>query len=194
MTLPVEALDNLAVMPVDWSGLPRQYLNFGELEIIVALMRSVLPRIVVEIGLAHGRTSLALLRELPGIRRYIGIDTELGYRPKLDSQRWERGADPGHLAMRDVRFERILRPRGSLDLTAADLPICDAVFIDGDHSSEAVRHDSDLARDVVCPGGIIIWHDAGNECVEVRSVLEHDRRLGYDIRVIDQTWLAYERR
>jgi hypothetical protein len=68
------------------------------------------------------------------------------------------------------------------------------VFIDGDHSSEVVRHDTDLARAIVEPNGMIIWHDVGNETVEVTRVLELDRHHGHDIRHIENTFLAFERR
>lgn len=181
-------------LPVNWAGLPLTYLNVGELEIIVALVRSAQPGIVVEIGLAAGRTAKALLRELPDITRYIGIDTAPDYVPKLNSQLTERSPEPGYLAMDDSRFERWLRPRGSLDVTPEEFPPVDAMFIDGDHSSEVVRADSDLARLIVKPGGIIIWHDAQNSAVEVRRILELDHRHGHDIRHVRGTWLAYERR
>jgi predicted O-methyltransferase YrrM len=96
--------------------------------------------------------------------------------------------------MADSRFDRWLLPNGSLDLVADDFPNVDVVFIDGDHSAEAVRHDSDLARQIVAPGGVIIWHDAHNDGVEVRQVLELDRHRGCDIRHVEGTWLAFERR
>lgn len=191
MTLPV--VPRPIVQPIDWRDLPRTYLNHGELEIIVALVWSA--SVIVEIGLAQGRTAKAILRTLPQVQQYIGIDTGPRYRTKLVGQWGERGEDPGHLAMDDPRFNRWLLPRGSLDLHPADFPmVVDAMFIDGDHSSEAVRHDSDLARSVVAAGGLIIWHDYRNDGVEVTRVLEEDYRRGHQIRHIENTWLAFERR
>lgn len=184
----------LPVQPINWDGLPRTYLNAGELEIIVALIRQTHAQTVVEIGLAQGRTAKAILREVPHVKRYIGIDTDPNYRTKLASQWTERAASPGHLALDDPRFDRWLLPRGSLDLTIDDFPPVDAVFIDGDHSSEVVRHDTDLARAIVRPGGIVIWHDCHNDGVEVTRVLELDSRHGHDIRHIEGTWLAFEKR
>jgi predicted O-methyltransferase YrrM len=196
--LPTIPISNLPVgpMPVDWQDLPPTYLNFGELEIIVALMRAAARQdIIVEIGLAEGRTAKAILRELPHVQKYIGIDTsDAGYQPKLRSQWTERSPSPGFLALNEPRFDRWLLPRGSLDLTADDFPPVDAVFIDGDHSSEVVRHDSDLARAIVREGGIVIWHDYHNGGVEVTRVLEYDRAHGFDIQHIENTWLAFERR
>jgi predicted O-methyltransferase YrrM len=196
LTLPTISAHELPVqvMPVCWDGLPREYLNEGELEIIVALIRSVMPRTVVEIGLAAGRTAKAILREMPELHRYIGVDCDPHYRTKIASQWTERGPNPGHLAMDDPRFDRWILPRGSLDLTAEDFPPVDAVFVDGDHSSEVVRHDSDLARAIVQSGGIVIWHDYWNLGVEVSRVLEADQRRGYNIQHVEGTWLAFERR
>lgn len=195
LNLPTVDATTLPIRPVNWRGLPREYLNDGELEIIVALIRSLAhPHTIVEIGLAEGRTAKAILRELPYVERYIGVDTDPGYKTKLRGQWSERGPNPGHLAMDDPRFDRWLLPRGSLDLCVEDFPPVDAVFIDGDHSSEVVRRDSDLARAIVNRGGIIIWHDASNESVEVRRVLEADYRQGCDIKHVDGTWLAFERR
>jgi predicted O-methyltransferase YrrM len=190
-TIPQSALP---VYPVNWNGLPLTYLNAGELEIIVALVRSAAKQdIVVEIGLAQGRTAKAILRELPQVKRYIGVDTDPNYRTKLVSQWTERASSPGFLALDDPRFDRWLLPRGSLDLTADDFPPVDAVFIDGDHSREVVRHDIDLARAIVESGGMIIWHDYMNHGVEVSRVLELDQHHGHDIRHVENTWLAFER-
>jgi predicted O-methyltransferase YrrM len=195
MRLMSIAQSELPVRPVNWDGLPRTYLNSGELEIIIALIRlAAKQEIIVEIGLAEGRTAKAILRELPQINRYIGVDTDPSYRTKLVSQWTERAQSPGFLALDDPRFDRWLLPCGSLDLTADDFPPVDAVFIDGDHSSEVVRHDSDLARAIVNSGGIIIFHDVHNAGVEVTRVLELDYHRGHDIKHVEGTWLAFERR
>ena len=193
LTLPTVSANELSVYPVCWDGLPREYLNVGELEIIIALVRSVNAQVMVEIGLAAGRTAKAILRELPGVVRYIGVDTGPYYKTKLQSQWTERGIDPGHLALDEPRFDRWLLPHGSLDLFERDFPPVDAVFIDGDHSSDVVRHDSDLARAIVKSGGIIIWHDYWNQGVEVTRVLEADHQHGHDIKHVEGTWLAFER-
>jgi hypothetical protein len=35
----------------------------------------------------------------------------------------------------------------------------DMVYIDASHDAESVKHDTELAADVVTPGGLIVWHD-----------------------------------
>ena len=171
----------------------RGYLVGGEMEVIVELLRGIDARTMIEIGCRDGRTARVLLHNVLSLDRYVGIDVPLSYRPALQHQRSEMVPSPGFLAANDPRFELIIRERGSLDLVPRDLPPCDAIFIDGDHSEEAVSHDSDLAEAVVRPGGIIIWHDATNDAVEVRRVLDRLRAQGWPIETVPNTWLAFRR-
>jgi predicted O-methyltransferase YrrM len=175
---------------INWLGLHREYLQPGEMEHIVNLVRSVEARTMVEIGCRDGRTAAVILHNVKSLIRYIGIDVAGSYVPRLEHQLKEMVAEPGHLAQNDFRFELMIRPRGSLDVYPTDLPACDVVFIDGDHSEEVAMHDSILANSVVRPGGIIIWHDAGNVSVEVEKVLDSLQGQGWPIEVVSHSWLA----
>jgi predicted O-methyltransferase YrrM len=171
-----------------------RFMNKGELEVLIALMASVSPRRVVEFGVNAGRTAKAILANVTGIESYTGIDVLPGYVPAKAVQRNEVPAHPGAMVADDPRFELIVRPRGSLDLTADDLAPCDAVFIDGDHGREAVMHDTALARALVRPGGIIVWHDYHDlGTVDVKAVLDDMHQAGDVIHNVDRTWLAFER-
>ena len=68
------------------------------------------------------------------------------------------------------------------------------MFIDGDHSAVGVLHDSELARALIRPGGIIVWHDYTNAAVEVTQVLDHFAAEGWRISHFPGTWLAYLRK
>jgi predicted O-methyltransferase YrrM len=164
------------------------------MEIMVDLVRGVSTRTMVEIGCRDGRTARVMLGNVPTLEIYIGIDVPMTYVPPLRHQRAEMVANPGHLAADDSRFVLIIRDRGSLDLSADDLPLCDAVFIDGDHSEEAVLHDSQLAAAIVRPGGVIIWHDAFNGAVQVKRTLDRLQMQGWPIESVPNTWLAFCRR
>jgi hypothetical protein len=176
---------------INWLGLHRDYLVGGEMEVIVALLRGINARSMIEIGCRDGRTARVLLHNVTSLERYVGVDVVGTYKPALPLQRKEMVPSPGFLAAGDPRFELCIRERGSLDLSPIDLPGCDAVFIDGDHGEEAVAHDSTLADAIVRPGGIILWHDAQNGAVEVRRVLDRLRAEGWPIEFIPNTWLAY---
>jgi predicted O-methyltransferase YrrM len=193
MPLPKIPRSALDVRPIDWTGLPRRFLNPGELETLIALVRSVAPRSVLEIGVNVGRTAKAILDNVPGIETYQGVDVLPGYVPSKDVQKNERADDPGEFVKADARFELILRARGSLDLSVADLKSCDVAFIDGDHGRDGVTHDTALARQIVRPGGIIIWHDYHDlGTVDVREVLDEFGAAGEEIFHIDGTWIAYQ--
>jgi predicted O-methyltransferase YrrM len=168
-------------------------MNEGELETLIALMRSVCPCHVIEFGVNVGRTAKAIMANVDGIEHYTGIDVSPGYVPAKAAQRNETPAHPGAMVAADPRFQLVVRPRGSLDLIVDDLAPCDAAFIDGDHGREAVLHDSALARALVRPGGIIVWHDYHDlGTVDVKAVLDDMSQAGNTIMHIDRTWLAYE--
>lgn len=177
----------------DTSGLPARFFNPGELEALLHLIESVSAKVVIEFGVNEGRTPAAVLRNIETVERYIGIDVTPGYQTIMPVQRREVPAKPGHLAAHDPRFELIVRERGSFDLTAEDLPQADAVFIDADHSRQGLMNDYTLARRVIRPGGVIIFHD--DNClpvVEVTQTLNDLCDEGRKIFHIAGTWLAAE--
>jgi predicted O-methyltransferase YrrM len=187
--LPIAEKSEFELRPINWIGLHHNYLVDGEMEILAALLRGA--KTMIEIGCRDGRTARVLLHNVHSLERYIGIDVPPTYRPILPHQLNEMVIDPGHHAANDPRFELIIRERGSLDVGPQDLPPCDAVFIDGDHSEYIVAHDSQLARAIVQPGGVIIWHDAFNGAVDVMRVLERLASEGWPIKSIAGTWLAF---
>lgn len=150
-------------------------------------------RCVAEFGCNNGRTAAAILRNVPTIERYIGVDVQAGYKFACEVQAREIPQVPGDLALDDPRFELVLRQRGTFDLTGYDLPDCDLVFIDGDHSEAAVRHDRELALQVVRSGGLIVYHDDnGLDAVDVSRVLDALAGDGADIKHVSGTWFAIE--
>lgn len=193
-TIPQEQLD---IQPFDWSGIPRRFMNSGELEVLIALVKSVTPEphVMIEFGVNEGRTAKAIIREVKSISLYIGVDVEFGYVPAKKVQRGEVPTRPAWMVKDDPLFHLELRPRGSLDLKVEDLPELDVAFIDGDHGATAVKHDTYLALARVRRGGIIIWHDYHDlGTVDVRDVLHEFQDLsGLKITHVAGTWLAYMR-
>ena len=198
LTLPLVPQSQLDVRPIDWSGLTRRFMNDGELEVLVALMRSVSPKTVLEFGCNEGRTAKAILQNVADIERYQGVDVLPGYVPARAVQRNEVPRNAGWMMKDDPRFELILRRNGSLDLTADDLAAADAIFIDGDHGWKGVLNDSILALRLLRPGGVVIWHDYHDlGTVDVRDVLELISRhalVTQQIFHVEGTWLAFARR
>jgi predicted O-methyltransferase YrrM len=185
-------MTTLDLQPIDWCGLHHQYLIPGEMEAMVALLRSIEARSMVEFGCRDGRTACVLMNNVPSLQRYVGVDVPRSYQPALRHQREEMVMSQGHYALDDPRFSLIIRDRGSLDLEAKDLLPCDAVFVDGDHSEPVVAHDSALARAIVVNGGVIIWHDYNDvEIIGVRPVVDRLAIQGWPIEFVANTWLAY---
>jgi predicted O-methyltransferase YrrM len=190
--LPTVTID---APPVNLAGLPRTYMTPVELAALAALVRSVNARGVMEIGCNSGRTAALLLRECPTIEHYLGVDVLPGYNFANKVQRLEVPDDPGIWASGDDRFTLWLSKRGSRDMVGDCMGgDHDVVFIDGDHSEAAVEWDTALARRIVQPGGLIIWHDYHNlETVDVRRVLDAQYAEGRKIQHVAGTWLAFER-
>jgi predicted O-methyltransferase YrrM len=192
VTLPSISKSELEYLwPINWLGLHQLYLHVGEMEIIAALLREIEAKSIVEIGCRDGRTARVLLHNVRSLERYIGVDVPMSYVPALEHQRSEMVPMPGELATTDPRFELIIRERGSLDLMPSDLPLVDAVFIDGDHSQYMVSHDSALARAITKPGGVIIYHDYYNPGVEVQRALDKLHDGGWPLKHVEGTWLAF---
>jgi predicted O-methyltransferase YrrM len=167
------------------------FLNEKETAILITLVRSVNPRVMIEFGCNSGRTAKTILEHVPSLEAYVGVDVPAEHVPTLHCQRNEVPYAPGVYAANDPRFYLLVHERGTLGLGPQDLELCDAVFIDGDHSQHAVLHDSYLARALVRPNGIIIWHDYGNPAVEVTQALDQLRE--WPLCHVAQTWLAYRR-
>lgn len=177
----------------DTKGLPTRYFHPGELENLLHLYESVAPKTIVEFGVNTGRNAVAALRNIEGLEFYVGVDVTPDYKTIMPVQRKEIPPVPGELALGDPRFSVIVKPRGSFDLSANDLPQCDAVFIDADHSRQGVLNDRALALQIIRKGGVIIYHD--DNClpaVQVTETLNELCKEGADIVHVKDTWLAYE--
>jgi predicted O-methyltransferase YrrM len=166
------------------------YLNTPETALLIGLVQSVYPKVMIEIGCQLGCTAIAILKHVPSLESYIGIDVPFHHQTTLPGQQSEVPASPGLYAL-DPRFHLLIRETGSQELEPDDLEPCDVVFIDGDHSENAVLRDSLLAQALVRPGGIIVWHDYNNQTVEVTSALNQLSDAGWPITHITDTWLAF---
>jgi predicted O-methyltransferase YrrM len=190
--LPVIPQSDLKIAPIAWLGLHHEYQQPGELEILVALAKSVEAQSMLEIGCRDGRTAKLMLHNVTTLERYVGVDVPLSYQPQHDFQRAEMTQRPGEFAVSDPRFNLMIRKFGSLDVTAEELHPFDIAYIDGDHGERAVRHDLKLAFEVVRHGGLIVLHDYNNEAiVDVKKVVNEFYAAGFPFRLIDKTWFAY---
>jgi predicted O-methyltransferase YrrM len=165
------------------------YLGQQETSILVHLVKSVSPKVMIEFGCNKGVTALRLLDNVPTLEKYIGIDVPRGHVTTLECQQTEVPLAAGCYGAWDNRFSVLTMQ--STEIFKEDLEPCDAVFIDGDHSKDAVLYDSCLSRQLVRRGGIIVWHDYDNPAVEVTAALDKLEEEGWPIASVVGSWLAF---
>lgn len=138
-------------------------------------------RTVLEIGSAYGYSAIRMAQMAYSV---LAVDPHTGH-DSLDAMR-------ANLA----RFD----PRGRVSVwqetSQRALPILRAagatfglVFIDGDHSREAVEHDVARALELLAPNGVLCCHDYGEDsCPGVAEALDG---LGLvPTKVVDTLWIG----
>ncbi|MEM9826884.1 MAG: class I SAM-dependent methyltransferase [Planctomycetota bacterium] len=123
---------------------------------------------VVSIAFVPRRWSLRNIRSLRG-RQYN--NTELTRRQvgsKVDASRRKRFTQL-HGDSHQLQAASLIQRFGKFDL----------VFIDGDHSAQGVKLDTELAQPILSDNGVICWHDANpkTKYLPVRRYLEDDLKL-----------------
>lgn len=173
------------------TGLPSRFTNPGEYGTLVALARSVGATRFLETGINQGRTAAMFLRNMPQIARYVGIDVPPETHLPLSVQRDEVPAIAGEYVQNDLRVTVIVREGGSFNVQPHEIGQVDFAFIDGDHSEAGIVRDTELAKECVRNGGLIVWHDYHNfGTVDVKRVLDKWQAEGQPIRHVHGTWLA----
>lgn len=141
------------------------------------------PKTIFEIGTYKGASAELFLRALPQakvISIAYPLDPEKGREFNNSDLRAE---DIGSLVSpaNRSRYTQLLGDSHKIDPDAfvRDHGQVDLVFIDGDHSREGVRLDTELALRILAPGGAIAWHDANpkRRYLDSRRYLEEDMTL-----------------
>jgi predicted O-methyltransferase YrrM len=158
----------------------------GEQDILLWLVKSINPKVMVEIGVNYGLTAQAMLRSVRSIEQYIGVDVDADYEFEIEAQAKERPRDAGLFVDHDPRFRLVIRGKDKMPNHA------DVVFIDGDHGRNAVLQDSRWAAEVVGKNGLIVWHDYQNPTVEVTAALNELYAEGRKLTHVAGTWLVFE--
>jgi cephalosporin hydroxylase len=133
-----------------------------ELEKFLAMLRGEAPRVILEIGTAHGGTLLFWAWASASDAQIITVDLPHG--PfgggHRRSQAWlyrrfAWGRQRIHFIRGDSHLqETVGKVKALLKGRQADF-----LFIDGDHSPEGVKRDYELYSPLVREGGIIAFHD-----------------------------------
>jgi len=147
-----------------------------------ALCRAQAPNFILEIGTYLGFGTLTLALNSGADCRIVTID--LPPRVALESMARLR-PDDQYLVHRSrsrvgeafagqpsaVKIKQVLTDSTSIGF-ADLLPCAELVFIDGAHSFEAVKSDTENALTILAAGGLIIWDDYGPVCPGVVRFLD----------------------
>lgn len=160
-------------------GISGGMMHRRDIEALAALLLALKPARIFEIGTYKGASSEMMLRLLPQARvisiAFVNPDkTRQFNNDELPAAEVGALVSPGN---RD-RFTQLIGDSHQIDPDGfvRDHGQMDLVFIDGDHSREGVRQDTDLARAILAPGGAIAWHDANpkRRYIGSRLFLEQD--------------------
>jgi len=137
---------------------------------LVALLK---PRTIFEIGTFRGNTTRTLARNLPEGGRIFTLDlppdqydsSDLRqHSSDLDNVQLSASHKPaiGDLYQKDPevrdRVTQLLGSSASFDYSPY-LGKIDFFFIDGAHSYDFVKNDTEKALPCLSPGGVVLWHD-----------------------------------
>lgn len=119
-------------------------------EFLYSIIRMTTPEVVIEIGTANGNSAIAIGQALEdnGIGKLYAIDPDkqelvlLAIKKAKLQKRIEYITDYSFNAIPSLQLKHV-----------------DFVFIDGDHSYENVVIDFNLVKNLLMPGGIIVFHD-----------------------------------
>lgn len=156
------------------------YQNPVEFEKFLACVAEIKPRMVLEIGSLHGETLSFLMSKTQPGGTVISIDQLVpAADPRYEKQKmghelqwhlWAKQAQVNFFC-----FDRDSRDQLLIDTVGALVPDLDVLFIDGGHDFATCRADWENYGPMVRRGGIVAFHDLGQEWPEVRRVWEAAR-------------------
>jgi hypothetical protein len=139
---------------------------FAELAILAAIVKTTEPRTLFEFGTYDGNTTLQLALNTPddGIIYTIDLPPD-NLNPKLRLDPGDRifmgGAIPGQRfkgTAAEGKIHQVLSDSAAYNYSFLEHKV-DFVFVDGAHSYEYLKNDTQHALSMLAPKGLIVWHD-----------------------------------
>jgi predicted O-methyltransferase YrrM len=140
-------------------------VDLYELLAICAIVRHRQPRVVLEIGTFDGNTTLQMAQNSPDDARIYTLDLppeglaastlDPHDRPYIDDE-----AKTVRRYERSPFAHKVVQCLGdSATFDFGSLPRPELAFIDGSHSYEYVKNDTEKVLSILAPDGIVLWHD-----------------------------------
>jgi predicted O-methyltransferase YrrM len=122
----------------------------ADVTMLLTIVVCTRPKRLMEVGSYRGYTALMLAKHLEADARLLTVD--------FDARHGEAYRNSSHAAKIERRVARVEESafindvRGSYDL----------IFLDADHTYEAVKRDTIVLLELLAEKGYFIWHDFGN--------------------------------
>jgi predicted O-methyltransferase YrrM len=183
----------MSVQPYEDGALPDD-----QADALVALALRHRPWVILEIGTFFGHTTRRLAEALP-----TSIVHTLDLPAKLTAdQRWNPYLTDWHLIdRRDIgrEFRSIPWCKGRIVQHFGDSKTwlfqqawpADFFFIDGSHSYEYCKNDSEKCFELCAGRGVFVWHDAAPTHPGVVRLISEWQAMGRAVKPIPNTTLAY---
>ena len=163
-------------------------VSLFELTAIAGLVRAHQPRTLLEIGTFDGNTTLQMAHNSPADARVITLDLPADHDAagelEVDDHKYVQ--DEKKLARKyqntpvASKVTQCLGDSATFDFGSVIEPgTLDFAFIDGSHSYDYVRNDTEKVLELLAPKGIVLWHDFAPAWPGVMSyLLERESELG----------------
>jgi predicted O-methyltransferase YrrM len=173
------ARDKARAVMADTLDASQGMMHRNDIEALAALLLALKPKRVFEIGTFRGASSQMMLRLLPKVEVVsIAFVNEAASRQFNNDELAIEEVGALVTAENRPRYTQLIGDSHQIDpeVFVQAHGKMDLVFIDGDHSREGVRQDTDLARAILAKGGAIAWHDANpkKRYIGSRLFLEQD--------------------
>jgi predicted O-methyltransferase YrrM len=163
---------------------------------LLAVLRDRRPRTIVEIGTFHGETTRLLALNCPEATVHT-VDLPPNFDVTADAA--ELPLDDAHLIAQRSRVGEACRGLPNVVQHFADSATwdwapargADFLFVDGAHTYEYMKKDTERAMEVATRPATIAWHDANAVHPGVVRRLWELVRDGHDVKIIRGTSLAF---
>lgn len=166
-----------AILNTEYKGFKEDYI------ILHCLMKMYSPKSVFEVGTNMGTGTEIICNAVPNAKVYsLDLPTELAHISLQHPISEGKGDKVGSRCKRP--FTQLRGDSRTFDF--AQYP-CEAYFIDGEHTEEAVTIETKQA--VKCKAKLIVWHDA--DMPEVMAGIVAGLGKGYELCRVEDTRIAY---